>query len=388
MAQITIPNRPFASDLITGLMLPDGIFVTMLGRQNINVHLNNAGASTFGSSSVYIESVSNPGIVVAPRTHFVGPLAGGGTTVLAWTADFRNCSPGLHFVSIIVERGTTRDRIIKKIFVLGVHFDETDSAFVAEVPEGVMRARFEALSRPRLDCCCGRGTVPERENEPPREDRDPGCPDDKRPVRRNLKRSSIHDLADLFQYHENGFLFCPPGYLPISVRYEWIPTPPFAGTDGDLPFQDPWWKVLLCILALLLLIAAAIAEAVDGTGSVTVGGGTGGTSTDEDDCCGVRAGGGGTSYVAAGLVAAAAAVATAAAASDDRDAFQRGRDATPPGPGELTLGETFEMAIDYIEAVALGRPFAVTAKWTYTRTTDKAIYTHSAKDTNRNILKR
>jgi hypothetical protein len=389
MAQIAITNRPFASDLITGLMLPDGLFVTMLGRQNINVHLSNSGASSFGASQVYIESVSSPAIAVTPRTHFIGTLTSGATTALSWTADFRDCPPGYHFVSFIVERGGTRDRVIKKIFVLGLSFDESDGSFVAETPEGVMRALFEKLSRPRHDCCCGRGTLPEPEREPPRNDRDPHCDEGKEQERRERerkrKRSTIHDLPDLFQRHEPDFLFCPPGYLPVRFRYEWTPTPPFTGTDGDLPFQDPWWKVVLCVIAVLLLIGAAIAEAVDGSGSVTVGGGTGGGVDPEDDCCGVRAGGGGTSYIAAGLVAAAAAVATLAAASDERDAFQRGRDATPPGAGEVTVSESFEMEVDYVEPVTLGKAFAVTGKWTYVRTTDKTTYTHSATDNNRNI---
>lgn len=384
MSQLAIPNRPFATDLITGLMLPDGIFVTMLGRQNITVQLTNRGASTVGFSSVYIESLSHPGILLTPQTHFVGSLASNASTVLAWTADFRACPPGTHYVSIIVQQGTDRTRIIKKFFVLGVYFDEPDRAFVAETPEGVMRVHFGRLTQPTKDCCCGRGTVPPREEEDPRND--PPCDDRQRP-RRPRKRSSIHDLADLFRGHERGFLFCPPGYLPLTLDYEWTPNPPYTGQYGDLPFQDPWWKVLLCILALLLLIAAAIAEAVDGTGSVTVGGGTGGTPPEgaPEDCCGIRAGGGGTSYVAAGLVAAAAAAATAAACSDLRDAFRKGQDATPPGDGETTLSERFEAGLNYVEPVALGRPFSTGVAWTYTRITDVKTYSHSAEEVNQNI---
>ncbi len=389
MSQIRIPNRPFASDLITGFMMPDGMFVTMLGRQNINIHLTNAGASSFGISEAYIESTSSPGIVVEPQTHFLGTLAAGTSTVLSWTADFQSCPPGLHFVSFIVDRGGNRQRIIKKIFVLGTSFDETDGSFVAVTPEGVMRATFERLSRPRQDCCCGRGTLPEREKEPPRTDEDPkrdeGLKEDRKRRLQALRRSAIHDLPNLFERHEHDFLFCPPGYLPIKVRYDWTPTPPFAGQDGDLPFEDPWWKIVLCVLAVLLLMGAAIAEAGDGSGTVTVCGGTGGGVDPEDDCCHVRAGGGGTSYVAAGLVAAAAAAATAAALSDERDAFQIGRDNTLPNPGEITIKEEFAFSIIYNEPVTLGRPFAATAEWIYTRITDKNTYTHSETQTNNNI---
>jgi hypothetical protein len=389
MAQIGIPNRPFASDLFTGFMLPDGMFVTMLGRQNINVHLTNSGAGGFPFSEVYVESVSHPGIAVTPKTHMVGALSAGAATALSWTADFKNCPPGLHFVSFIAEHGGQRDRIIKKIFVLGASFDDATGEFVAVTPEGVMRATFESLTQPRKDCCCARGTLPEREEDPPRDDEDPNCDDGREKERRKrrnaLRRSAIHLLPDIDIQHTRDFVFCPPGYLPIRVKYEWVPTPPFAGQDGDLPFEDPWWKIVLCVLAVLLLIGAAIAEAVDGSGSVTVGGDTDGSSSPDDDCCGVAAGGGGTSYVAAGLVAAAAAAATAAGLSDERDAFQVGRDKTPPGPGEITLKEDFAFELIYNEPVTLGRPFSVSAKWIYTRTTDKTTYSHSQTDTNQNV---
>ncbi len=281
VSQLAIPNRPFATDLITGLMLPDGIFVTMLGRQNVTVQLANRGAATVGFVSVYVESLSHPGIVLTPQTHFVAPLASNASTVLAWTADFRACPPGLHRVSIIVEQGGDRARIIKKFFVLGLSFEEPDRAFVAETPEGVMRAHFGRLTKPTLDCCCGRGTIPPRENEPGREDQDPRDDGRRNGIQRlgNPRRlSSIHALADLFRGHDPGFQFCPPGYLPLTLDYEWTPTPPYSGQYGGLPFQDPWWKVVLCVIAFLLLVAAAIAEAVDGSGSVTVGGGTGGAA--------------------------------------------------------------------------------------------------------------
>lgn len=394
MSQLAIPNRPFATDLVTGLMLPDGIFVTMLGRQNLTVQLANQGASAVAPSSVYVESLSHPGIVLTPQTHFVGTLAGGAVTVLAWTADFRACPAGNHSVSIIVEHGTERTRIIKKFFVLGLTFDETDRAFVAETPEGVMRARFHQLVRPRghccepprpsHGCCCGKGHMPPRDDEDGRDD--PPCGGPGRGKRQPRRRSPIHDLADLFRGHDPGFRFCPPGYLPADVSYEWTPTPSYTGQYGDLPFEDPWWKVILCVIAFLLLVAASIAEALHGSGSVTAtAGGSSGAGDGQENCCGIGASGGGTSYVAAALVAAAGAVLTAAGLSDARDAFRKGQDATPPAQGETTLRERFAFVPRYLEPVALGRPFSVGASWTYTRITDGATYEHAAEETHQNI---
>ena len=183
---------------------------------------------------------------------------------------------------------------------------------------------------------------------------------------------------------DGTFVFCLSQYLPAGYTLTFTPNPSYAGQYSDLPFQDPWWKVLLCIIAALWPIAAAIAEAVDGTGEVTVTGGGGGGGTGSD-CCGVGAEGGGTSYVAAGLVAAAAAVATAAGLSDVRDPFRRGQDNTPPAAGELTVGERVDAQLNFIEPVALGRAFAVDVKWRYERTTNANSYTFDVSETQHNV---
>ena len=54
MSTIDIPNRPFATEIITGLMLPDGVFETTLGKQKINAQFKNTGASTATNSQIYI----------------------------------------------------------------------------------------------------------------------------------------------------------------------------------------------------------------------------------------------------------------------------------------------------------------------------------------------
>ena len=40
---ITVPNRPFSTELFTGMMLPDGFFDAFLGQQQINAHFKNIG---------------------------------------------------------------------------------------------------------------------------------------------------------------------------------------------------------------------------------------------------------------------------------------------------------------------------------------------------------
>ncbi|HEU5424068.1 MAG TPA: choice-of-anchor X domain-containing protein [Nitrolancea sp.] len=364
MAAITVPNRPFASDIITGLALPDGFFEASLGQQRINAQFQNGGAA-IGSIDLYVESVSHPGIVVTPRTYTVTNLAAGAARVLSWDADFSAAPPGTHYISFIAEDGGGHTRVIKKIFVTRVQFDPATLTFWAEAPEGTIEVRLQDLVGPKGACC----PVPKN-------------PD--RVRSRAAEGQLLAQVARLFEGHRPDFPFCIPGYLLHEFDVAIAPNPPFAGQYSDLPYQDPWWKVLLCIIALILLIAAAIAEATGGSGSVTVSTGSTDTGSPVGDCCGIRAGGGGTSYLAAGLVAGAAAAATAAALSDVRDPIRRGQDNTMPVAGEITVGERLHATITYVEAVALGRPFKVQADWEYTRVTTGNTYTYSVSETNSN----
>lgn len=386
MSHFIIPNRPFATDRITGLMLPDGIFVSLLGRQDLTVQIKNQGASPSGPASVYVESVSHPSIVVYANTHSLASLQSQATTSVAWTVDVTNCPAGTHYVSVVVDEGGSKKRLIKKFFVLGVAFDPA-KGFIAEVPEGRMTVKFGDLVKPRRKCC-GQSDPIEPEQQPPRDDHAAGCCCGKadKPLSHQKPVRTLAEIIRMFRGHTADFLFCPPGYLLKTAEYSWEPTPAYQGQYSDLPFEDPWWKVVLCILAVLLLIGASIAEAVDGSGSITVSVEDPPSSSGPvEDCCGIEASGGGTSYIAAGLVAAAAAAATAAGLSDERDAFRVGEDKTPPGEGETTLLEQFGVEFSYPESVALGRPFVVEADWTFKRQTDADTYEHAQQDAHRNI---
>lgn len=140
MSAINILNRPFATEIIIGLMLPDGIFETSLGKQRINAQFKNTDTSTVNVVKIYIESVSDPGIVITPSTHIVNGLASQATHLLSWNADFTEASPGKHFISFIVEDASGRHRIIQKIFVIKVQFDPITKTFTALTQEGVFQA--------------------------------------------------------------------------------------------------------------------------------------------------------------------------------------------------------------------------------------------------------
>lgn len=57
--------------------------------------------------------------------------------------------------------------------------------------------------------------------------------------------------------------FDPFYSFPTKFRYTVTPNNPFDGQFGPIPFQDPWWKVLLLIIAVILAIAGGLAQAAD-----------------------------------------------------------------------------------------------------------------------------
>lgn len=373
---LNIVKRPFATENISGLMTPDGIFVTTLGHQGLNAQFLNPGSTPSASAQVYFESVDDPNIVVTPATYPVPALPAMATKVLTWAADFSNATPGKHLVSFMLVDGAQSTRIIARIFVLSIAFDSTTKTFIATVPEGVMNVQFIDLIGSTAPCGCG-GSGGGKGGG--------GCDCD---CEQDPKQSAVMArVAKTFSAASSGkFNPCLGGFLPHHIGIRVAPNPPYAGQYGDLPFQDPWWKLVLAIIALLLAAAAAIVEGLSG-GDLTVTGGTsGGDDPGAPNCCGFQLqGGGGSNKVAAGLAAAAAAVATVAACSDVRDPFRRGQDHTMPAAGALTTAEALKLTVTYLETMQLGKPFAIGAKWNYTRETSAGALTYAVDETQHNV---
>src|SRR3989442_13316258 len=131
---------------------------------------------------------------------------------------------------------------------------------------------------------------------------------------------------------------CPPDqgpWVPSKITMTVHPNPAYAGTHGDLPFMDPWWKIVAWIIAAIVAIVAAALGA--GTASTTVGG-TFDVSTGSVSCCTPKLEGL-PEFTVAGVASAIATGAAIVGMTDDKDCFRRGQEATPPGAGELTVAE-------------------------------------------------
>jgi hypothetical protein len=151
---------------------------------------------------------------------------------------------------------------------------------------------------------------------------------------------------------------------------------------GDLPFSDPWWKVVALIVFIIAALVGIIAAAA-GAGTFNVG--VKGTFEETDPsvhCCTPAPK---TEWTVAGVAGVVASVALAVACSDAADPWWRGQEATPPGAGEKTLAEKVEASWSLPQAPNAGEAYTADVEWTYTRTTDAGTYTHSVSETQTNI---
>jgi hypothetical protein len=336
-----IPNRPFAICLPTNLMNIDGFFVINMGTQIIQAYVVNQSGAQLNNVRVYIEGISDPGVVLTPQVQTVGNVPGGASFPVRFRASFLTASPGIALVSFIVESdGLVFKRIIKKIFITRVDYHKPSKTYSVVMPQGTMRVTFHKV------------TMGPRDNR---------CKDDD-----------------------------PFVVLPQDVTYDWIPNPPYIGIRGPFPYQDPWWKIALAILAALFALGALLYDYFsDGTldgGMVSVRGTFEETDPSVSCCTSVSTSATTTDdWLERGLYAAAGGLATAAIASDGPDLHYRGQEATPPASGELTRSEAVRLLIHYPVAPSPGRNYPIEGKWRYTRTTTGNTYTYEAADERENL---
>jgi len=342
-APVEIPHRPYSVAPPTNLMSPDGFFVVNMGQQWIEASVVNTSASTLPNVRVYVEGISDAGVVRTPVVQTLGDLPAGASAPVRFLADFHAATPGTALVSFIVEAdGFSFRRVLKKIFVTRVDYHKPSKTYSVVMPQGTMRVRIHnAIVGPgRKEC-------------------------------RDEREAFVALLKD--------------------VSYEWVPTPPYEGTHGPFPYEDPWWKIALAILAALILLGALLYDYFsDGElngGMVSVSGtfdetdpsvccsdvSTSATAKDEED------------WLGRGLYAAAGLAGTAAIASDGPDLHYRGQEATPPPVGELTVAEAVRLKIDYVAPPSPGVRFPIAGKWSYIRTTTGGTYMFDASDERENL---
>lgn len=338
-------TRPFAIEPVTGIMLPDGIFDNAIYKLQIACHYTNQSNTALTNVSLYFESAGDPGIVPIAYTFYFASIPAGASVLVKWDADFQNATPGKRLVSFVAKAdGYASRRSIQQIFVSQTRYDPATNTYTCAVEEGTLT--FSHLSAISQAPTWGKGSG--------KDGRDCLC--------------------------------IPAGgpWIPTGVTLDWAPNPAYQGVHGDLPFSDPWWKILALIIAIIAAIVAIVAAA---TGHGTASGGAAGTFDETQptvNCCTPSLGG----NAAKGIAGAASAVAVAAlavACSDAADPFWRGQEKTPPAPGERTTAERVVAKWSLPNAPNAGKPYTTDVKWKYTRFTTGQIYNYSVSETQTNV---
>jgi hypothetical protein len=348
---MVIRFRPFSVEPFTNVMLPDGIFDTALRRQQITCYYTNRSNTTLSDVRIYLEGISDPGIVPTPRLFTFARIEPGASVRVAWLANFELGTPGKKLVSFVAQaQGLEINRTLKHIFVSTTVRDEETGEYRCTVPEGTLTVSRIAVIGPRANW------------------------------------RSCRDRNDE----------CPPNigpWVPTRVTMSFAPNPPYAGLHGDLPFGDPWWKILgWVVFAIAAIVAIVAALEGEGTAGVTVSGRLDEpTGTDEHPgppevyCCDVSGPPSGGLTIA-GIASAIAVAALAVGLADTEDPWWRGQAATAPPPDVLTVAEAVDAHFSYpAGAPHAGEPYPVQVRWTYTRKFgDGSSKTYEVAETQKN----
>lgn len=304
-----IPYRPFAVRVEDLFEMPDGIFETALGAYYMGVRVVNRWGLPFTGTHVLDISAGNRADLAMRGIHVIdswsqaelaslgqqqlgtgmvlGPLAPGAGTTVYFKVDVRSAAPRKHEVEFIcrnmlgmADPNHPARRVRKHIFVSRTSVDTITGEIVAEVQEGTLRFRLREFALDQKNGKKARKRCPPKRRQPSREQRDTLRETlqallDGKPIDPCVIQDILTCYCDCLPGDGGGggydpknpsdgrFCYGPFFAFPTDFSYTVIPREPFEGQYGPIPFQDPWWKALLLIIALILLIAGALAEAAD-----------------------------------------------------------------------------------------------------------------------------
>ncbi len=296
---IRVPIRPFALRIDDMQMMPDGIFDTSLGTYYMGVRVENTWGSDFAAGTHWI------GITAASRA----ALAAAGIVILdVWTPGEleslgQTLNPGGNHVVLpalarhqqhtvyfkldcsrakarkyliefdcveasMLNPASPRRRATANIFVSQSAFDPATGRLNVTCPEGRLSLRITRFAAPVAYVLRKRKRVGRR---PPASKE---CRDAIQKLRELLASCQEIDCAELRRLfacvcegqgcENRAGPFCYPDIPLWPMEFEYtVEGVPFTGTTGPIPFQDPWWKVLLAIIAIILSIAAALSDTSD-----------------------------------------------------------------------------------------------------------------------------
>lgn len=307
-SMLEIPHRPYAVRTSDLMQMPDGIFETALGTYYMAVRVINRWGLPFTADHVLNITAASRAALAVGGIHVIdawsqaelaalgqsqrgtgmvlGPIAPGSARTVYFKVDVSSATPRkhdvefvLHNVSGMVDANHPARRVRRQIFVSRTVIDMITGDLVAEVQEGTLRFKLREIAIDRRN---GR-KARKRCRPPKRRDGESQVRDRLRDVLQGLLDGKpidpciIQQILACYCSHGPGsghphdpsrptdgrFCYDPFFAFPTKFSYTITPRVPFAGQYGPIPFEDPWWKILLLIIAAILLLAGALSEATD-----------------------------------------------------------------------------------------------------------------------------
>ena len=298
---IKVPFRPYAVRPGTLQMMPDGIFETFLGVYYMAVRIQNTWDQTLPDDSrVRISAegrtmLNAGGVEVLDNwsnneQEILGQRISGGWVELGelepWemrTVYFKlNCaaaSPRKHIVEFELEQNWKSDatnlkiRTDHKIFVSRSSYNHLTKEFECECDQGTLYLKLHEVAtdyRTFGDAIQCARDLREALGDP--------IETRARQLLQDILSGNQVDLCELKQLLDRA---CeerddrdrngdrdrwPCGdmlILPTKFDYRVESNPAYVGQFGPLPFDDPWWKTLLLVLALIFTALSGISAAID-----------------------------------------------------------------------------------------------------------------------------
>ena len=306
---LEIPYRPYAVRPGDLFEMPDGIFEAAFGTYYMAVRVVNRWGLPFTEDHVLDISAASRAELAMRGIQVIdgwsgaelaalgqrqngtgavlGPLVPGAARTVYFKVNVTNAAPRKHQVEFIcrnlagmADPNHPARRVRKQIFVSRITLDSAAGEVVAQVQEGTLRFKLKELAIDMKNGRKGRHRCPPSRPRRP----DPATVDTLRQTLQALLDGKRVDpcviqrlLAcycalepgdgggSLDPNHPRDGRFCYDPFYAFPTRFSYTVTPatPFPGQYGPIPYDDPWWKLLLLIIALILLIAGALSEGAD-----------------------------------------------------------------------------------------------------------------------------
>jgi hypothetical protein len=309
--------RPYAVDADSLMMLADGVFLGLNGVQLMGVEventwgetyedellfdISNLGRATLASFGMVVLDAWTPTLLTATQQTINGraivlpPLEIQQRATVYFLVDARAARRGKPDVEFVLHN-TTGDPDphnamrynSRAIFIADMSYDQTTGAVLVQTPEGRLTLALKSLAVDpvALQKLCRNALQPGRGQKGGR------LADDIVRIARQAERGhcdqkTLQALIALLCRCLTGDSggcggdgedggggkgwqrVCLPGGLWLPLRFEYAVeiNDGFTGQHGPLAFQDPWWKIVLLIIALLAWLVGLIESIVaDKTG--------------------------------------------------------------------------------------------------------------------------